>query len=250
MVWLYLCLIALLLIAGQATHGWIRRPTHLDAIPLLDAQQLAYLRYGNLGGVRTAVAQLVLRGVLVVDTNRAILLERDSFPPGVSQLERLVLRKLHQGMSLEQLFGCEAITEDVRKRLRELRLLQVKQERALRCSLPTAILLMILFVVLGVASEALPSSQFAWAINLWRNVLRLFFIFNAGLFIFGIPLIGDFNQERTRWGDCVCDFYKNHYDLDDPLQRVAMEGSSAMTDGILFDLRSLFNPAENAYYRE
>ena len=66
-------LLPLAMAVGLVFRRLIRRPDHQSAIPLLSAEQLAYLARGARGALDVALAQLVDRGVLLPNRDKKML---------------------------------------------------------------------------------------------------------------------------------------------------------------------------------
>ena len=230
-------LLPLAIAVGLVFRRLIRRPDHQSAIPLLSAEQLAYLARGARGALDVALAQLVDRGVLRPNRDKKTLDLTFFVSPCVSPLEQQLVRRnkeMAQISSYMPTYG-NLVTpgaydySSLKQNLREKGLMISPLSLAASRSF---YLLLTPLIVSSVISMALPCPrEFRHAFD---SVLvgpwTLTLVCSAFLIIPG---------GRTRWGSSVLGHHQNHGDAHDPMMRVALLGPSALSGGRLDDLKLL-----------
>jgi len=206
------------------------QPSSLSRTPQLDDGHLAYLSFGPIRVLELGLASLVQQGVLRADPNsrRLVLIGRtDEAMPGIAQQVLTVYRQLASDGQTAVAYA--EIVNLYRYNFNSQReFLQSKK-----------------LLLMGLA-------KMVNQLSLLISPLLMFFVF-AGLFKPNIPSLLDFLlpcflgfclgimqlSGRTIWGDSVLDRYHRASTHADRLQRIALLGPAAMTNGRLDDLRSL-----------
>ncbi|MEB3324743.1 MAG: TIGR04222 domain-containing membrane protein, partial [Cyanobacteriota bacterium] len=207
----------------------LRPPTPQPQEPDLDLEQLAYLARGATGALQVALAKLVQQGVVHPNPSENSL-ELVSFAPlPRAELERQLVSRLQQNSSPQQPLALN--TSD-------LMALRYYNFKTLRHELLQRQLIVEPFSPLvsgglGLAIVILYPLLFPF---LWAGVIGLI----CGVLV-SLELVAP--STRSRWGEVVLERYRRHVDHYDPLGRVALLGSSALSGGALDDLRMLIRPA-------
>ena len=230
-------LLPLAMALGLVIRRLIRRPNTQTAIPLLSAEQLAYLARGARGALDVALAQLVDRGVLLPNRDKKTLNLTFFASPCVSPLEQQLVQRNKQlaqipyeGPTYGNLvtpgaYDYSSLKQDLREKGLMIGPLSLAASHSFY-------LLLIPLIVFGAMSMALSCPrEFRHAFD---SVLvgpwTLALVCSAFLIIPG---------GRTRWGSSVLVHHQNHGDAHDPMMRVALLGSSALSGGRLDDLKLL-----------
>jgi len=207
----------------------LRQPATQPLQQELDLEQLAYLARGATGALQVALAKLVQQGVVHPNPSENSL-ELVSFAPlPRAELERQLVSRLLQNSSPQQPLALN--TSD-------LMALRYYNFKTLRHELLQRQLIVEPFSPLvsgglGLAIVILYPLLFPF---LWAGVIGLI----CGVLV-SLELVAP--STRSRWGEVVLERHRRHVDHYDPLGRVALLGSSALSGGALDDLRMLIRPA-------
>jgi uncharacterized protein (TIGR04222 family) len=230
-------LLALATVVGLALRHLMRRPGTQPAVPRLSAEQLAYLARGGKGALDVALAQLVDRGVLRPNREARTLHLSFVASPWTSALqEQLIQRSMQLSRTLKTTPIYETVVTSgvydytaLKRDLREKGLLMGPFASA--ASLAFYLFLIPLIVCLWMGVILPFSREFRHAFCsvflgpwTWALVCSAFLIIPGG---------------RTRWGASVLRHHQEHGDAHDPMMRVALLGPTALTGGLLDELRLL-----------
>ncbi|MCT0206554.1 TIGR04222 domain-containing membrane protein [Synechococcus sp. CS-1332] len=226
-------LLLLAMAVGLVIRRLIRRPDAQATIPLLSAEQLAYLARGATGALDVALVQLVDRGVLRPDQHSTKLVLTSSASPSSSPLEQQLVHRLTQLAHMptyENLIALSAYNYSTLKNsLREKRLIIGPLSLALSRSFYLLLIPLIMCYMTSASHPVSHEFRHAFASVLlgpWTLALvgSVFLIIPGG---------------RTRWGSSVLLHHQEHGDAHDPMMRVALRGLTALSGGRLDDLRLL-----------
>lgn len=232
-------LLLLAMAVGLVIRRLIRRPDTQTNIPLLSAEQLAYLARGATGALDVALAQLVDRGVIRPDQQRKTLRLTSPPSPSSSPLEQQLVYRLtqltpmptYERLVTPSIYDYSTLKKDLREKC------LIGDPLCLMAS-RSFYLLFIPLIVCFVMSAALPVPRefrhaFAsvllgpWTLALVCSV----FLINPG--------------GRTRWGSSVLLHHQEHGDGHDPMIRIAFLGPTALlSGGRLDDLRLLIEQTQ------
>jgi uncharacterized protein (TIGR04222 family) len=228
-----------LIVGFSITYGLLRplllKPSELKAMPKLDHEQLAFLSAGPPRVIEVGLASLVRQGVLRADPNSRtlVLIGRiDEAMPGIAQKVLAVYHQLARNAS-----GGVAYTE-----LASLGRYDFKQ--------PREYLQAQKLILKGLSKPIAQWSVLISLILISLQVTELFRPYLPPLHAFLLPFVLGINlgivqpSGRTLWGDSVLKRYQAASTHADPLQRIALLGSPAMSGGRLDHLRSLIERVE------
>jgi uncharacterized protein (TIGR04222 family) len=223
----------------------VRQPEENGAIPILDSLQLGGLARGNEGVIETALAMLGVKEFLDFEADYPYLINPETVPAGLSNVERQLFRMLRQGKRIQDLYKTPTICEPVILPMRTIRLLPSKECKlvwsysGLAASYGILITLAACFLLFILFAFKMPPelATFGW------------FLFATGVSLFCLGIIGlvlSPRVDRTRWGDCVLIYYKESCDPKDLVLSMALYGHSKMYKTKLDALGSICDK----YYRD
>jgi len=228
-------LIVSLVFAYRFLRPLLLQPSSLSSTPQLDDDHLAYLSFGPTRVLELGLASLVQQGVLRADPNsRELVLigPMDEAMPGIAQQVLTVYRHLAPNGSgavtyakIVNLYGYNSYSQRYFLQSKKL-LLKGLAKSIAQWSGPIAFLL-ITFGIMGLFRPHVPS-----------------------LLDFIPPCLGGIclgiaeGSGRTIWGESVLKRYQSASSHADPLHRIALRGSAAMSGGRLDDLRRLIENVE------
>lgn len=227
---------------GLVIRRLIRRPDTQTTIPLLSAEQLAYLARGATGALDVALAQLVDRGALQLNRDKKTLNLTLFVSPCVSAIEQQLVQRNKQlaqtsynmptygSLVTPGAYDFSSLKQNLREKGLMIGPLSLAASRSFY-------LLLFPLIVSSAMIMALPfPREFRHAfgsvlVGPWTLalVLSAFLILPGG---------------RTRWGSSVLWHYQKQGDAQDPMMRVALLGPTALTGGRLDDLRLLIEQAQ------
>ncbi len=220
---------------GLVIRRLIRRPDPQTTVPLLSAEQLAYLARGVTGALDVALAQLVDRGALqpnrqtktlnltIYSSSWASLLEQQLIERAKQLARALNDTPSYVNLVTPGAYDCSALKRD----LRRMGLMIGPLARAASLSFYVLLIPLIVCIPMSVALPLSREFRHAFAsvlVTPWTLALvcSVFLIIPGG---------------RTRWGSSLLRQHKKLGDAHDPMMRVALLGPMALKGARLDDLR-------------
>ena len=230
-----LSLIAGFTISLRHLRPLLLQPSSLSSTPELDNEDLAYLSHGPSRVLDLGLASLVQQGVLRADssTNTLVLMEQtDQAMPGIAKVVLTVYRQLASNgqtavayADIVKLSRYDFSSQRVFLRSHKLLLNGLADTLSKLNALTTPLLY--LFVIETFLGTNVPSPL---------DFLLPYFLCNC------IGIIHPNN--RTLWGDSVLQHYQAASTHSDPLQRIALLGHVAMSDGRLDELNTIVHTSK------
>ena len=235
------------LLTRKLVRPLLRRPARMDSLPALTNLELAYLADGPQRALLLTLAELVHRGLIIPSVDsRSLVLMRDRIGP----LQGLAWEMVNRHKLLAPVGSSEVKYEVVMsssyyqrqlqpllESLRKRQLMLGQGWYAADQSLLGLFLSIAFFVYLGpvLLFFLLPGLASVFSQDLHQDRLHAMYIacvlgFHGGLII---------SNGRTLWGDVVLEHDKAATAHGDRFRRIAVIGSSALTEGRLGSLRLL-----------